>query len=394
MGQFAYQAIDKRGNFIQGVLEAESQERALGILRTRGLYPARIEEVKVRGGKGRATGELATMILLLGKLLGGGLPLDQALELLAEETGDPRLRQALSGVLEAVRAGSDLAGAMAESQAFPSLVVEMVRAGEASGQLATVLHQLALYLAAEQERQQEIKSALLYPALLLLAAVGSTAFLFVFLLPRLAVLFADFGQELPATTKFLVSTGTWLSHAWPYVLAGIVFSVFGIVRWLGKPEGQAFRDELYLRLPALGPIFIYTYTARLANTFAILLRGGVPLADAFPIVQAAVGNTVYKEILATSEHEVKEGQRLAESLSRSKYMPKLATAMIAAGEETGSLGEMLEHLSETYQYRAELGRKSLLSLLEPAIILIMGLLVGFVVVSVLLPIFDLSSYIN
>ena len=161
-----------------------------------------------------------------------------------------------------------------------------------------------------------------------------------------------------------------------------------------QAKGRKVAFEVLLRLPALGQIFIYTYTARIANTFAILLKGGVPLAQAFPIVRSAVGSSVFAEILSTAEERVREGEKLAEALADNQYFPNLATAMIASGEETGSLAEMLAHLAATYQYRADLGRKTLLSLVEPAIILVMGLLVGFVVVSVLVPIFDLNSYLN
>mgnify|MGYP000846721039 FL=1 len=393
MPRFTYQAIDSRGKGSRGQVEAENQAMALGLLRSRGLYPTSVQPVKAPR-KARGGEELATLILLLGRLLGGGLPLDRALELLAEETRDPNLKGALTGVLEAVEAGSDLAAAMAESGVFPTLVVEMVRAGEASGDLAGVLDQLAVHLAAEYQRRQEVKSALLYPALLLFGALSSTIFLFVFLLPRLAELFADFGQQLPASTAFLVGTGTWLGHAWPYVLVVMGSLVFAIISWAKSPRGRSWFDKLYLRFPVLGPIFIYTYTSRLANTFAILLQGGVPLAEAFPIVRAAVGNTVFSQLLMDAEGKVREGERLAPALGAGEYFPKLATAMIAAGEETGSLGEMLGHLAQTYHYREELARGTLLSMLEPAIILIMGLVVGFVVVSVLLPIFDLNSYIN
>jgi type II secretory pathway component PulF len=393
MPQFAYRALDKLGKTVAGNLEADSQPAALKLLRKRGLYPEAVKQRKL-GKRGRGSQELATLILLLGRMLRGGLPLDRALELLAEEIRAPRLRQALTQVLEAVKSGSDLAGAMAESSAFPALVVEMVRAGESSGQLALVLDQLAAHLAAAQESKQAVTSALLYPALLLLAALSSTAFLFVFLLPRLSELFADFGQELPASTALLMALGSWLRGNWLWFLAVSCLLLWTIGKWLSLPQGRAWLDEFSLRLPAVGPLLIYTYTARLANTFAILLAGGVPLIQAFPIVRAAVGNGAFARMLTDAERKVKEGQRLAAALEGNQYLPALAGAMIAAGEETGSLGEMLAHLASTYQYRAELSRKTLLSLLEPAIILVMGLLVGFVVISVLLPIFDLNSYLN
>ena len=202
MKRFAYHAIDRSGKAVRGQLEAENQEQALRLLRNRGLYPSVLKEQKLPGRFRQASGELPTMILLLGKLLAGGVPLDHALELLAAEIHAPRLKQALSEVLESVKAGSDLAGAMAESRAFPTLVVEMVRAGESAGQLATVLEQLAAHLTSQEESRQTIKSALLYPALLFFAALVSTGFLLVFLLPRLAELFADFDQNLPQTTVF------------------------------------------------------------------------------------------------------------------------------------------------------------------------------------------------
>jgi type II secretory pathway component PulF len=394
MKRFAYHAIDRSGKAVRGQLEAENQEQALRLLRNRGLYPSVLKEQKLPGRFRQASGELPTMILLLGKLLAGGVPLDHALELLAAEIHDPRLKQALSEVLESVKAGSDLAGAMAESRAFPTLVVEMVRAGESAGQLATVLEQLAAHLTSQEESRQTIKSALLYPALLFFAALVSTGFLLVFLLPRLAELFADFDQNLPQTTVFLMNLGSWLKNYWLLALAVISLVLLGLWNWLSKPKGGRWLSEVLLRLPALGQIFIYTYTARIANTFAILLKGGVPLAQAFPIVRSAVGSSVFAEILSTAEERVREGEKLAEALADNQYFPNLATAMIASGEETGSLAEMLAHLAATYQYRADLGRKTLLSLVEPAIILVMGLLVGFVVVSVLVPIFDLNSYLN
>lgn len=394
MARFRYQAINKAGKSVAGVLEAESPQLAQRELRAGGLYPTTIRQERGRTRAPKTTEELATTLLLLAKLLGGGLPLDRALELLAEETQEKRLKAALLTVLEEVRAGSDLASAFAHSRAFPPLVIEMIRAGEASGQLAPVLEELALHLAEEQRQKQEIKSALLYPIILLVAALGSVGFLFVFLLPRLAELFQDFGQELPFSTRLLIQLGTWLSHNWLLALGALALLLLFAFSWLRRPEAKAAKDGLFLKLPFLGPVFIYTYTARLAATFATLLKGGVPLADAFPIVGAAVGNEVYKGLLASAEEKVREGERLAGALGENPAFPQLAAAMIAAGEEAGNLAQMLEHLGETYQYRADLGRKTLLSLLEPMVILVMGLIVGFVVLSVLLPIFELNSHLN
>jgi type II secretory pathway component PulF len=325
-------------------------------------------------------------------LLSAGLPLDRALSVLGGLTEKEALKKAVGEILRAVQQGKSLAEALAEyPKIFPPLYVNMVKAGELGGFLDTALQRLAEYLERAQQVQDEVKSALTYPVVLTVVGGVSVVILLTYVLPKFAVIFGDLGKALPTSTRILLGISYALrSYWWVFVLAGIG-GWFGSRQYLATPQGRFTWDRWRFRLPLFGELLRKREVGRFARTLGTLLKSGVPLLQALEVVQEIVGNQMVSRALKEVRIGVREGQGIAGPLSRTGVFPTLALQMVSVGEETGRLDDMLMRVAEYYERDTYNQVKRLTSLLEPFLILVMGLVVGFVVISMLSAVFSIND---
>jgi general secretion pathway protein F len=324
--------------------------------------------------------------------LAAGLPLDRSLSLLGNLVEAEEFTKVIQTLVEAVRAGKSLAVSMGEHpDVYPKLYVNMIRAGEAGGILESVLRHLAEYLERSVALKEDIKSALVYPAILAAAAGLSLIVLFIYVIPRFAVIFKDVGEALPWITKIVLDFSRILSqYGWAILLLLLIASAAGIY-YFRSPEGRAEWDRQSLRIWLLGDLLQKFETARFARTLSALLKGGVPLLEALGTVQGVVGNRLLARAVGQVQVRVREGKGMSQPLGESGLFPPLALNMIAVGEETGKLEGMLSEVAEHYDQEVKRTTKRLTALLEPALILGMGLIIGLVVVSMLLAIFSIND---
>lgn len=410
MPQFHYQATTPQGKLIEGVMEAGEERVVVARLHDQGYLPLRIllpGQVQAKQPvAGQRSVSLPTLLQRgrvkqrdlqiltreLATLISAGLPLDRALSVLSGLTEKEELKQTVGQILRTVQQGKSLSEALAEyPKIFPPLYVNMVKAGEVGGFLDTVLQRLAEYLERAQEVQSEIKAALAYPMMLVLVGGTAIVFMFTFVLPKFTVLFKDMGPALPAVTRLLIAVSEGLrSYWWVFVLAAAA-GWFGIRRYLATPQGQFAWDRWRLRVVILGELIRKREVARFARTLGTLLKSGVPLLQALEVVEAVVSNQVISQALREVRTGVREGQGIAGPLGRSGVFPTLALQMVSVGEETGRLDEMLMRVAEYYEKETYTQLRQLISLVEPVLIVSMGLIVGFVVIGMLLGIFSIND---
>jgi len=325
-------------------------------------------------------------------LLAAGLPLDRSLSMLGNLAQGEEFTKALGTILESVRAGKSLAASMGEhGDIFPKLYVNMIRAGEAGGIMEGVLRYLAEYLESSQALKEEIKSAMIYPLILVGASGASLIVLFVYVVPRFSTMFKDVGKALPFMTKVVIEFSNILTQYGWMVLLGLLAAVAVAIYYWRTPDGRTECDRLLLRGWLFGDLVRKFETARFARTLSALLRGGVPLLEALGTVQGVVGNRLLARAIGQIQVRVREGKGMARPLGESGLFPPLALNMIAVGEETGKLDGMLAEVAGFYDQEVKRTTKRLTSLLEPALILGMGLVIGIVVISMLLAIFSIND---
>ena len=404
MAFFQYRAADQAGKIIEGVMEAEVEQSVVSRLHEMGCIPLRIALPGERAGSATqlrlpiltrrkvSQQQLLQFTQELSTLLSAGLPLDRSLSILGGLIEEKEFSAALKTILEAVRAGKSLAASMGEHpEVFPKLYVNMIRAGEAGGILESVLRHLAEYLESSQALKEDVKSALIYPMILATAAGLSLIILFIYVIPRFSLIFKDVGKALPWITRMVIEFSQLLTqYGWIGFLL-LVVAVAGGLFYVRTPEGKAETDSLLLRLWLLGDLIRKFETARFARTLSALLKGGVPLLDALGTVQGVVGNRPLARALGQVQVRVREGKGMARPLGESGLFPPLALNMIAVGEETGKLEAMLAEVAEYYDQEVKRTTKRLTALLEPALILGMGLIIGVVVVSMLMAIFSIND---
>jgi general secretion pathway protein F len=404
MAFFQYRAADQAGKIIEGVMEAEVEQSVVSRLHEMGCVPLRIALPGERAGSSAqlrlpilnrrkvSQPQLLQFTQELSTLLSAGLPLDRSLSILGGLIEEKEFGGVLKTILEAVRAGKSLASSMGEHpEVFPKLYVNMIRAGEAGGILEGVLRYLAEYLESSQALKEDIKSALIYPMILAGAAGLSLVILFIYVIPRFSLIFKDVGKALPWITRVVIEFSQALTHyGWIGFLLVLV-AVAGGLFYLRTPEGRAETDSVLLRLWLLGDLIRKFETARFARTLSALLKGGVPLLDALGTVQGVVGNRLLARALGQVQVRVREGKGMARPLGESGLFPPLALNMIAVGEETGKLEAMLAEVAGYYDQEVKRTTKRLTALLEPALILGMGLIIGVVVVSMLMAIFSIND---
>lgn len=420
MPEFQYVALDRSGKEVTGVVTSRDRNDAAARVRGLGYYPvdlsslgARRPEAKqdrraARAPRAEAGGETPVagvkrptriQILLftreLADLIDAGLPIDRALSVLLEQTDSPGMQVMLSGVQGDVRAGQSLSDALRKfPNEFPPLYANMIHAGEVAGQLPEVMSRLADFLEKEQVRRSQVVAALTYPAVLITVAVLAVTFLLTFVIPRLEAVFSDLGAALPAPTLVLLGLSGFVAHQW-WVIALVIVGVFvGFRAWLRTAVGRRAFDRLRLALPIAGPLARKMAMARFSRTLGTLLAGGVPILDSLDISATAVGNSVAAAAVAEIRDKVRQGETLSSGMKDDAVFVPLVVHMSAVGEETGRLAQMLTRTADTLDFEVDNAMRRLTSLVEPLVVLLMGGFVGFVVLSILLPIFQANTIVK
>jgi general secretion pathway protein F len=402
MPVYEYKGVSSSGKNVSGVLDGENLKGVRARLKKDGVVVLDIHETASRRagrareisiGRGRVrTGDLANSTRQLATLLSAGLPLMEALNVLTEQEEQQALKRALSSVRDAVREGSSLADALrADRSVFSDLYGNMVAAGEASGTLELTLARLADFLEEQTRFRGRLAAALAYPGLMTLIGIGVLFFLFSFVLPRVTALFEDSRQQLPFITLMLLAIVQFLSRFWWLILLCMGGAVYYARRYFRTPAGREQLDTWVLKLPVFGTLIRMIAVSRFTRTLGTLLDSGVPTLTALDIVQSVIGNTVLAAAVRKARENVREGESIADPLRRSGLFPPVVVQMVAVGEKSGELEKMLLKVSDSFDRSVESRVTALMSLVEPAIILVMGVVVGFIVIAILLPILQMSA---
>jgi general secretion pathway protein F len=398
---FAYRAADQRGQTVDGVMEAPDVRAVVERLQRDAYFPIKVvPQHRTRGlawaavPRSRVAGrDLVSLTQQLATLLEAGLPLDRALSIQAELAPTARLRVIMADVLRTVRGGSSLADALARHhpRPFSRLYINMVRAGEKGGVLETSLRRLAEFLGESQEFRDALVSALIYPVLLTGVGGAAVVFLMTFVIPRFAVIFEDLGATIPLPTLILLEVSGGLQRYW-WLIALVVGAVALASRMLlATPRGRLAADRLLLRLPIAGEVIVKTEVARFARIMGTLLRSGIPMIGALTVVKEMVGNQALAGAVDGLAGGAKRGAGLAQPMADSGSFPPLAVHMVRVGEETGRLEEMLLRVAADLETDTRKLVKRLITLAEPCIILVMGVVVGFIVVAMLMAILSVTD---
>lgn len=418
MTAFRYHAIETNGATVNGVIEADDRKTALHLLGQRGLFPSSLEICVTPKGGGAAAPvasgavgrnrsaawriggrikrkEITAFTREMAALLGASIPIPQALDGLGEEEENLALREVVLKVSESVRKGVAFSAALEEHpRLFDKLYVSMVRVGEEAGALQKVMADLAGLLEHEDEVRSEVVAAVSYPVFVLGFGVFTVVVLLTFVMPRLSVMLGEMVQILPLPTVILMSVSGFLHHHWPWIVIALAGAGAGLRWFIRTPRGAVFRDRWKLRLPILGSVFRTAALGRFARTLGTLVKSGVSLLPALKIVENTIGNLVLASLIARVSEETRGGDSLATPLRKLGIFSNTVIQMINVGEETGRLDEMLLKVADIEERHMRARTRTLISLLGPALILVVGALVGFMVMALLLPIFKMSKAIH
>jgi general secretion pathway protein F len=404
MPLFRYKAVGADGKIAEGDLEARSQTAAIDRLQTMGYVPIRADEITAAQADKRSLrrplfgprqitqSRVAVLTQELATLLRAKLPLDRALELLIELSPNARVRQVVTQIREQVHDGATLSAAMeTQKGVFSRLYLNMVRAGEAGGAVDSVLMRLAEYMERARELRDTVTSALIYPAILLGVAGLSVVVLLIFVVPQFQQMFEDAGQALPFATQVVISLGEALRGYWWLILGVILAVTYYFRKQFAEPATRYRWDNRLLGVPLLGELIAKLEVARFSRTLGTLMINGVPLLTALGIVKETLTNQVLAQSMGNVAESLKQGHGLAQPLMEAPYFPKLAAHMVRVGEETGHLEEMLIQVAEVYDKEVRSSIKRLLALLEPALILTLGLVIAAIIISILVAILSINE---
>lgn len=403
MPLFEYTGLDNSGHKVSGRIDGPGSVLVCQQLRERGIFPTDVRESSLVGVRRRwsdlrsllqrcSTAELASATRQLATLLVAGLSLDTALGSVAEQSDQSMVGQVLANVREDVVQGNSLHESLAKHRTvFPDLFINMVQVGENSGTLDKTLHRLADFLESQGRTRARIQAALAYPVLMTL--VGSTvlAFLFVFVIPQITRMLQEMKIALPWPTLLLINLVDLLVALWWILLLGLVLGFTGLRRYWRTEAGRMRIDRMLLKAPVFGRLLLLIATTRFARTLGTLLQSGVPLLKALDVARNLLANRVLRRAVETVRLRVQEGASLAGVLRETAVFPSMLVQLTAAGEQSGKLEEMLFRVADTYEHQTDLAISGMLSLLEPLMILFMGVVVGFAVLAILLPIFQASQ---
>lgn len=407
MALYSWTGYTEKGKSSSGMIDAVSIREAKLKLRTQGLFVSTIAEeahglvhplrdITLKGILGRVRMEdLAVTTRQLSTLVGASIPLVDALNALYEQTDSPPMKKTIAQVRDSVNEGLSFADALAQhKRVYPDLYVNMVRSGEVSGALDVVLLRLAEFLEGQHRLRSRVTAALLYPAVLLFISLMVLMYLLTAVVPKVVGMFESMNQVLPVPTRVLIALSTFLSATWwIFVVAAAVIAVL-VSRWRKTEKGSLKFDQFRTGFPIYGSVYRKVSVARFARTLGTLLASGVPIIESLRIVKTVVQNRIMEIAIENSIAEVMDGSSLAAPLKRSGVFPPILVHMISVGEKSGSLEEMLTKAAESYEGDVETTVAGLTSILEPIMIVIMGGIVGFVVISILMPMLEMSTIVR
>ena len=400
---FSYQARDTSGRIVSGIQDALNEDNAVTSLMSRGLMVLSLQQkAAATRSRKRVLSVKETDIVLftrqLSTMIEAGISLVQALTALYDQCDPKRqrnLRQVISDVTTRVQGGDTFHDAIAKHpRVFNRLFVSMVKAGEAGGLLAEILDRLAGFLEASARLRKKIKSAMTYPVIVITIAFAITTFLIVRVVPIFGEIFKDFGAKLPAPTQFLIDLSDFIRGEWYFLILGIGAVIFGLRAFLRSTRGKQLSDRWRLKLPVFGPLVHKICMSRFARTFAQLIRSGVPILEVLDIVGGTAGNHVVETSIKSVSEDVEKGDNLSVAMSKKPIFPPMLLRMVAAGEATGKIDSMLEKMADFWDEEIEALLDALTSLIEPMLIVFLGVIVGGIVIAMFLPIFKLNEIVS
>lgn len=403
MRSFAYKATTHAGDLEESYMEADTADEVISRLHDRQLIPLTVKEKRKKRDIserpdlkftfwGLSQKKLLIMTQELSTLLNAGLPLNRSLQIVTDISDSEKVRAIVGNLLEVIEGGGSFSGALAQrDNKFPEIYINMVKAGEEGGVLPQVLERLSEYIEASIELRNDVINTLIYPVVLTLVGGCSLIFILIFVIPRFSAIFADMGASLPLTASLIIGAGQFLQTYW-WVLLGIAIALFSIFKvCITMPSARMAWDGSKLKIPLFGTILTKLEVGRFARTLGTMIKSGVPILSSLKIVKDTIQNQVIARSVENVVERLRKGEGIASPLKSTGIFPPLAVHLIEVGEETGRMEEMLFQIAKAFDRDVRVNIKRLISLLEPALILFMGVVIGFVVVSMLMAIFSINQ---
>lgn len=400
MKRFKYSARDAKGKPVTGEVEAKDPQAVADILHERGLLVVSVKEAtgfnleklnEINIG-GVPMKEKVVFMRQMSTMVGAGLPLSRSLEIMTQQTANPLFKRVLKNVLDSVQSGKTLADSFRqEEEVFDNITINLIEAGEESGNLEIVLEKLATELEEKDALTGKIKSAMIYPAIILAIIVAVIVLMMFVLVPAMADIYDDFDAELPFITRFLMSMSEFfINYWWALIVGGLVIFIGGKF-YLDSPGGKRTFDKLVLKIPVIGEIVAKMQISQFTRILSLLLGSGLSIIKAIELTADSLSNTMFKETLMDAKDEVEKGGPLAIPIARSEYYPLLVSSMVAVGEETGEMDTVLAKVAEYYKDEVDTATGNLSTILEPVFLVVMGVAIGFIALGVYMPMFQLSA---
>lgn len=421
MPRYVYKAKNNVGKLISGEINSGTKARAKNTLANKGLRVLKItamatetEDQDQKKGLSRyiyrdkhgaiqiqlgeslpTTKELALFTKQFSMMIENGIPMLQALQLLKEQQRKQKFAETIGKIMIAIEEGSNLSDALEPyPRIFDSLYVAMVRAGEASGRLDLILRQLVMYIEKSAKIKSQIKSAMTYPAIIVVVSIAVIVILMIFVVPSFAQQFASSGSELPAVTQLVLNTSDFFIEKWHYLLGGLISLFFGARYYYQTDQGRRLFDRYILVAPIIGDVMRKIAVGRFCSTMSTMLSSGVSILEALSICAASSGNKTIENFVEHVKEEISKGQTFSDPLAESSLFPKMVSSMVAVGESTGTLDESLKKVTEIYDDEVDNAIAAMMTLIEPAMIVIIGGIVGFILIAMYLPIFDMAGTVG
>ncbi len=400
MPKYIYSARDSKGKEVKGKLEARDPQAMAEILQDKGLVVVNIkeqmaidfEELGQINIGGIPMKEKVVFMRQLATMVGAGLPLTRGLQIMEQQVANPMFKKVITQVKSSVEAGKSLAESFRRAdEVFDEVTINLIDAGESSGNLDVILNKLAIELEESKKLGDKLKSALTYPSILLVVIVAVVLLMMFVLVPSMKDIYGEFGAELPWITQFLIDMSSFFVKFWWALLIVILSLVIGYKVWIDTPKGKRNRDKILLKTPILGMMISKIQLAQFTRLLGLLLSSGLSIMRALELSAMSLSNEMFKEVILASRDEVEKGGSLAIPIARSEYYPLLVSSMIAVGEETGELDNVLAKVAEYYKDEVDVATANMSATLEPVFLIVMGLVIAFISLAIYMPMFQLSE---